>query len=240
MRQARRYVAALTAGLLLLTACNGDNNSPEPDPPPIGGEEDDEDDGDEFNEAVDEEDEEPYAVPDEVDEAYAEEVINVLLEIDVEALRIALRQEPGETLDSEAADRVAAISDGRRQAAFLETLQGYVDSPEPPERLLPPTEMSATTFHALQVLHAEPDRCLLVAGWWDLSSTTLDAPDRDEISVFSLSRVDREVTDQGRNPTPWAIRHVAAMADTDGEPIPEDEWSDIEFGDALDRTCEDR
>jgi hypothetical protein len=95
MRQTRRYVAALTAGLLLLTACSGEDNEPEPDPPPIGGDENDEDEDDQDNESVEEEDEEPYAVPDEIDEAYAEEVINVLLEIDTEALKIVLEQEPG-------------------------------------------------------------------------------------------------------------------------------------------------
>ena len=238
MRQTRRIAAALSAGMLLLTACGNDADD---NPEPIGGDEDAQEDSEpEPDEGDDEDDEEPYAVPDEIDEDYAEDVINALLEIDFEALRIALEQESGENLDFDAADRVHAISDGRRRERFLETLQDYVDDPEPPEALLPSSEMSATRFDAEMVIHAEPERCMIVAGWWDLSNTTVDPPGEEEKSLFSLARVDREVTEADRNPTPWAIRHVSQLTDPDGEPIPAAEWQTLDFGDALDHECEDR
>ena len=237
MRQARPMCAAMTAGLLLLTACNDGDNEPNPEPPPIGGEENEDDDPTENEEDPPEEDE-PYAVPDEIDEAYAEEVINVLLEIDTEALKIVLEQEPGEVIAPEAADRLAAASAGQRLASSLETFQIYVNRPETRDAFLPPDEMGTSRFEAHGVLHAEPDACILVVGWWDRTEIAVDAT--DEPSLFSLGPVDRDVTDVDRNPTPWQIREINRMMMIDDEPVPEDRWDDIDFGDELDRTCEER
>jgi hypothetical protein len=233
MRQARRCVAALAAGLLLLTACSGDNNEPEPDPPPIGGDEDDQAD-----DVVEDEDEEPHAVPDEIDEAYAEEVINVLLEINSQALKVVLAQEPGETIDPAALDQLGAISAGQRLATALETFQIYIDRPEATESFRPVEEIGVSSFQAHGILHAEPDNCILAVGWWDLTDVATDPP--DDQSLFSLGRLDRYVTALERNPTPWQIREISHMRDADDDPIPEDRWDDINFGDALDYTCEDR
>ena len=238
MRQTRRYVAALTAGLLLLTACNGDDNDPNPDPPPIGGEEDEENDDAQNEEDVEQEDEEPYAVPDEIDEAYAEEVINALLEINTEALKIVLEQEPGETMDPEAADRIAAISDGVRREMALENFQVYIDQPEATENFRPVEDIGVSRFEAHGILHAEPENCILAVGRWDLTEVAADPP--DEQQLFSLGRLDRGTTSVERNPTPWQIRDISPMRDADDQPIPDDRWDDLEFGDALDYTCEDR
>ena len=238
MRQTRRYVAALTAGLLLLTACNDDGNSPEPDPPPIGGEEEDENDDAQDEEDVEEEDEEPYAVPDEIDEAYAEEVINVLLEIDTEALKIVLGQDPGEIIDPEAVDRIVAVNEGDRRLQLMENFQTYIDEPESTDGLLPLDEMGGSRFEAHGILHAEPETCILAVGWWDLTEVATDPP--DEQHLFSLGRLDRGTTSPDRNPTPWVLREISPMRDAEGETISEDQWDDIEFGDALDHSCEDR
>jgi hypothetical protein len=238
MRLTCRYATALVTGLLLLTACNSDDNDPAPDPPPIGGDEDEDDEDDEDNEAVEEEDEEPYAVPDEIDEAYAEEVINVLLEINTEALKIVLEQEPGEVIDPEAADHIAAISDGARRELALETFQIYIDRPEATESFRPVEEIGVSYFQADGILHAEPESCILAVGRWDLTEVATDPP--DEQQLFSLGRLDRETTSVERNPTPWQIRDISPMRDADDQPISEDQWDDLEFGDALDYTCEDR
>ena len=238
MRQTRRFVAALTAGLLLLSACNGEDNEPQPDPPPIGGDENDANEDDQDNEPDEEEDEEPYAVPDEIDEAYAEEVINVLLEINTEALKIVLEQDPGEVIDPEAADRLAAISAGQRLETALETFQIYIDRPDVADDFRPVSEMGVSRFEAHGILHAEPDNCILAVGPWDLNEIVTDPP--DEQHLFSLGRVDRDTTSVDRNPTPWQVRDISPMRDADDQPIAEDQWDDIEFGDALDYTCEAR
>ena len=238
MRQARRMCAAMTAGVLLLSACNDGDDEPNPEPPPIGGEEDEADDPPEDEDEPPEDEDEPYAVPDEIDEAYAEEVINVLLDIDTEALKIVLQQDPGEVIDPEAADRLAAVSAGQRLASALETFQLYVNQPEAREVFLDTTEMGTSRFEAHGILHAEPDACVLAVGWWDRTDIAVDAT--DEPSLFSLGRVDRDVTDVDRNPTPWQIREINRMMMIDDEPVPEDRWDDIDFGDELDRTCEER
>ena len=238
MRQTRRHVAALTAGLLLLTACSGEDSEPQPDPPPIGGDENDADEDDQDNEPVEEEDDEPYAVPDEIDEAYAEDVINVLLEINSEALATVLRQEPGETIAPEAADQIAAVSDGRRLAQQLEYFQRYIDQPDAAAGFLPPDDIGTSRIDVQAILHAEPDNCMVVVGWWDLTEVAVDPP--DVYQVFSLGRLDRDVTAEDRNPTPWKIRQVTPMQDSEGEPVPEEEWDDVNFADAFDHTCEGR
>ena len=237
MRQTRRYIAALTAGLLLLTACSGEDNQPQPDPPPIGGDEDDGNEDDQDDEPVEEEDEEPYAVPAEIDEAYAEEVINVLLEINTEALKIVLDQEPGETIDPEAADRLAAIAAGGRLEFLMDAYQRYIDQPDLASGFLPTDQMGTSRFEAHGILHAEPEACILAVGWWDTSEVVDDPP--EDQSLVSLGPVDRDMTGVDRNPTPWQFREISPMVIND-EPIPEERWDEIDFGDELDRTCEDR
>lgn len=238
MGHTRRVAAAMSAGLLLLTACAHDDGND--DPAPIGGEnEADPGDADTTDEDAEEEDE-PYAVPDEIDEDYAEDVINALLEIDHEILVTALQQEQGEPLDLEATDRLHAIADGDRRKSSLRRLQGYIDDPETAQGLLPPNESKPSQMEVDSVIHAESEHCMLVAGWWDRNGMATDPPPEERKTVFSLSRVDREATSVERNPTPWMIRHIAPLQADDGEPIPDEEWGEIDFADALDRTCEER
>lgn len=232
MRRARRHVAGTAAGLLLLTACTG--NEPEPDPPPIGGEYGE----DPNDEASEEDDEDPYAAPDEIDEAYAEKVINALLETNTEALKIILQQDPGNVIDPQAADRLAAISTGRRLETALETFQVYIDQPESRDAFLPLDDIGSSRFESYGILHAEPQVCILAVGWWDLTEVVVEPP--KDPSLFSLSPVDREVTASERNPTPWQIREISEMMRVGGEPVPEGRWDEIDFGDELDRTCEHR
>ena len=239
---ARRRLAAIVASVLLLGACAGDD-----DPqvqPPVGGDADQANDpdgpGDEEPDPEgddDGENDDPYAVPDEIDEAYAEDVINALLAIEGEAVEIALGQEQGEHLAPEAIERFHAVAAGQRLDFLMETYQLYVDEPDlVDEFYLPLEEMGTTNFEAHGILHAEPDHCMLVVGFWDLSETAVDPS--DEESLVSLSPVDRDVVEPDQNPTPWQMRGLTAMS-ANGEPVPEDRWDDLNLGD-LDRTCENR
>lgn len=238
MGHTRRVAAAMSAGLLLLTACAHDDGND--DPAPIGGENGaDPGDADTTDEDAEEEDE-PYAVPDEIDEDYAEDVINALLEIDHEILVTALQQEQGEPLDLEATDRLHAISDGDFRESTMRQLQSYIDDPGNAKGFLPPSESEASQVDVDSVIHAEPGHCILAAGWWDRRGIATDPPPRERKTVFSLSRLDREITSRERNPTPWLIRHIAPLQTDDGEAIPEEQWDEIDFADALDRTCEER
>lgn len=232
-----RHVGAAGVGLLLLTACAASDAS-DPEPPPIGGEESEDGDAEEADPESVEEEDEPYAVPDEIDEAYAEDVINVLLEIESEAIKIALQQEPGDTLAVEAADRFHAMAAGGRLEFLMETYQLYIDKPELADGFVPVDEMGTTRFEADGILHSEPENCLLVVGWWDRTELAAEPP--VEQSLVSLGRLDRAVTDIERNPTPWQIREISPMMLIDDEPVPQERWDDINFGDELDRTCDAR
>lgn len=233
--RARLPAAALIGASLLLAACTGAEGETDGEVPPLGGEDGQSTDS---GPADDPGNEEPYAVPDEIDEAYAEEVINALLEIDTEALIIALEQEPGEPLGIEAVDRIHAISVGERRATAMEDFQSYVDHPERKDAFLPPDEIAPSRIDLDSIYHYEPDRCLLVVGWWDRTTLAIETSSPDNLSMFSLSRIDRDVTTLERNPTPWAIRHISPM-ESDGEQIPRERWGDINFGDALDRSCKE-
>jgi hypothetical protein len=237
MRDTRRVAAALAAGLLLLTACASSDDGSD-DAPPIGGDEDDDsDDVETEDEEEDEDEEEPFAVPDEIDEDYAENVINALLEIDTEILVTALRQEPGETLDVEATDRLHAISDGNYRESSMRDLQEYIDAPETADGFLPPDEIEPSRVEVDAILHEEPENCLMVAGWWDLRGTAREPLPPEERALFSLGRVDQEVTDRERNPTPWQLRDLGLLQ-SGGEPIPEEQWGDLDF-EAFDNSCEE-
>ena len=250
MHQARRVTALLLAGALALAACSSDDEAEAV--PPIGGEDADDDSStgdlgvedaapdDERDEGDTADDEEPFAVPDEIDEDYAEQVVNALLEIDTDILVTALGQEAGEPLDPDALDQLHAITAGEQRTRSMERLQARIDRPELNDGLLPPEEVTATVLDVDDVIHAEPNNCVLVAGFWDLSGTASEPPGDEMKTVFSLSRIDRGVTSVTRNPTPWAIRDISVLQDGSGEPIPRTEWETVNFPDDFDRTCKDR
>jgi hypothetical protein len=235
MSRACCYVALVAAGQLVLAGCSSEDAEPESARPAVGLDEPKSEDGNDEAGSKGQGDE-PYAVPEEVDEAYAEEVINVLLKINSDALRIVLEQQPGESIAPEAADRIKAIAAGGRLDFLLDAYQRYIDHPELAHGFLPTEQIGTSRFEAHGILHAEPEACILAVGWWDTSEVVEEPP--DEQSLISLGPIGPEITDD-RNPTPWQIRELSPML-TNGEPIPEDRWDDIDFGDELDRTCEER
>lgn len=235
MRRVSRLTAVVVALALAAVGCRGDE--PE-DVPPIGGEEAAAVESEPDEEP--EEPEDPYAVPDEIDEAYAELVINKLLEIRTEALILALEHDQGETLDSAVGDILASATEGHQLRRDIENFQRYVDVPEDRDLFHSPDEITAQEAEVLSVLHSEPERCIVAVGWWHLEGTTVDPPSEEEAYrwLFSLALTDG--SSESGNPTPWKIRHIGAALDEDGNPLPEEMLAEIDLGDGLDRTCEDR
>jgi hypothetical protein len=181
--------------------------------------------------------EDPYAVPDEIDEAYVERVINAILEVQDDVLRDVLQLEQGQNLTPDQTGLIFATSAGQQRQAVLDRLQGYVDDSETRGNLLPAEEMGRTYFHPERLIHAEPENCVLVVGFWENSEVTSEPRADDDFVAFSLSRKpeDEEISDG--NPTPWQWRDNAAMVDGEG-PIPADRWEDLDYDSALDHTCE--
>jgi hypothetical protein len=181
--------------------------------------------------------EDPYAVPDEIDEAYVERVINAILEVRTEILRGALQQQPGENLAPDLVALHFATTDGRQRASGLETFQRYIDDPTSQEALLPVEALGTSTFSAAELVHSEPDRCIIVVGRWDRSQVSPEA-DSDEFVAFSLSRAPVSVEVSEGNPTPWQWRGNTALVDTDDQPIEREHWLNLDYGAVLDNTCE--
>jgi hypothetical protein len=228
----RRILATtLTAGLLLLS-CTGTvdedvldlqaterptsepTEDPEPDPEP----------------------DDPYAVPDEIDEAYVERVINAILEVRSEILRGALQQEQGENLDPELMALLFATTDGAERLAGIERFQSYIDDPSTRENLRDAQSIGTTSFHPELLVHAEPDRCIVVVGFWDNSEIVQSPRHEEDYVTFSLSRIPEAAVPEG-NPTPWQWLDNAAMVDGGG-PIPRDRWSELDYAGAVEHTCD--
>jgi hypothetical protein len=228
--------AALAAGSLLLAACQGDDEpdlaelaeaeqpSPTPtaDPAPQETEEPEPDD--------------PYAVPDEIDEAYVERVINAILEVQDEVLRGALEQEPGTSLEPELVELHFATTDGAERMQGLEELQGYIDDPDTRGGLLPVDQLGSTTAEVEYLHHVEPESCILLIAYWDRTPISSTAPAReDSLTAFSLGRIDGSQERSAGNPTPWAMvdqRGVDAS-------LSREDYGDLPWVDGLDHHCQD-
>jgi hypothetical protein len=232
----RTLAKTLTAGLLLLgcTAAEDDDlldvrateepapeptEDPEPEPEP--------------------EPDDPYAVPDEIDEAYVELVINAILEVQSEVLRGALAQEQGENLAPDLVALHFATTEGSQRSDGMEYLQEYIDDPSSRGFLRAPGQLGRMTFKLDELIHAEAERCLIAIGQWDLSAVTTAPDDSGERVTFSLSRIDENSEVSGGNPTPWQWRDNRTLVDTDGAAIDREYWSDLDFEGVLDHTCEE-
>jgi hypothetical protein len=235
----RRALATTLAAGLILAACSGAEDdgdlldlqaTPEPteeateDPEPEPEEEAEPDD--------------PYAVPDEIDEAYVESVINAILEVQDEVLKGALQQSQGENLSADLTALHFATTAGAERITGLEEIQGYIDDLDRRENFRAVEDMGESTFRIEELIHGEPDACIIAVGYWDVSDLVINAPPEDDFSAFSLSRVPMDEKVSEGNPTPWQWRDVTQMADGSG-PIPREDWDDLDYASALDHACED-
>jgi hypothetical protein len=180
--------------------------------------------------------EDPYAVPDEIDEAYAERVINAILEVRTEILRGALQQQQGENLDTDLLALHFATTVGTERAEALDVIQGYIDDPETRGGLFTAEGLGENLFEVEHLHQAEPDWCILVLGYWDRAGVSSTAPSReDSLTAFSLSRVDDSVERSQGNPTPWLWR------DNQGVPgdLEPEQFDDLPWAEELDHTCTD-
>jgi hypothetical protein len=241
----RRTVAVVAAAGLVALGCSGGEDeildlqaTPSAETEPTDQPDEPEPDVEDTEEPVDEpEPDDPYAVPDEIDEDYVERVINAILEVQDDVLRSALQLEQGQILTPEQTGLIFATSAGDQRQAVLDRLQGYVDDPETRGNLLPSEEMGRTYFHPEQLIRAEPEHCVLVIGFWENREVTTEPRADGDFAAFSLSRKPEDEEISEGNPTPWQWRDNAAMVDGEG-PIPADRWEELDYDSALDHTCE--
>jgi hypothetical protein len=240
----RTLAVAAAAGLLALGCSGGEEEildlqaTPGADSEPIDEPADPEPEVEETEESAEQpEPEDPYAVPDEIDEEYVERVINAILEVQSEILRGALQQEQGENLDPDLMALHFATTDGAQRLEGLDYFQDYIDNPDNHD-FRDTDALGDMTFSIDQLIHAEQEKCLIAIGRWDVSAALLTEDNPDERVVFSLSRTDEGAEVSEGNPTPWQWRDNGILIDTEGEPIGSEYWNDLDYNSAMDHTCE--
>jgi hypothetical protein len=234
-RDVRRAPTTMLVAALLLTACSGgaddDRLELQATEEPAASVEDPDRSPSPEEEP---EPEDPYALPDEIDEAYVERVINAILEVQAEVLRGALQHEVGQNLDSDLLALHFATTQGVERSEGITYYQQIIDEPANREGVAAPDELTPTRFGVKQVLHVE-HTCIIAAGTWDRSGTTLVPPDPELAFIFSLSRItDSAAVSQG-NPTPWQWRDNGGIP----EDLDERSWVDLDYPSALDHTCKE-
>jgi hypothetical protein len=238
-------VAVVAAAGLVALGCSGGEDeildlqaTPSAETEPADQPDEPEPDVEDTEEPVDEpEPDDPYAVPDEIDEDYVERVINAILEVQSEVLRGALQQEQGENLDPDLMALHFATTEGAQRIEGVEYFQDYIDHPD--DHSFRATDaMGDMTFSIDQLIHAEPERCIIAIGRWDVSATLLNDDDPNERVAFSLSRTDEAAETSEGNPTPWQWMDNGLLIDTEGEPIGSEYWHDLDYGAVMDHTCE--
>jgi hypothetical protein len=237
----RRTLAVTAAAGLLALGCSGGEEeildlqaTPGADSEPIDEPADPEPEVEETEESAEQpEPEDPYAVPDEIDEDYVERVINAILEVQDEVLRGTLHQERGRALPEELTALHFATTSGIQRVEGLEEYQLYIDDPAARGALRTPDELGHSRFEVEEVIHAEPESCILAIGDWDRAELLNDEPPLG-LSVFSLSRIDESQERSQGNPTPWQWRDNRGLSDA----VNPDEWRDLDYDTAFDHTCE--
>lgn len=191
MTRTRRIAATMLAGVLLAGCATGGDGDDEA--PPIPQEPDDE--------AAEEpeEPEDPFAVPDEVDVAYAQTVVDALREINHEAELIAFDAAPAPMPPDEAMARVRAVHSPSMSTGLLTWLTDEVTDEQAAAERLEQREAGEVRWVVTEVGDVD-DACLPIAFEYD--SPREDAPD-EGIAALLVKQDERDPA--GHNPTPWVI-----------------------------------
>jgi hypothetical protein len=201
-----KRTAVLIASLAVaLAACGGDDDvepiaeptltetaAPTEEPTP-----------EEPDETEDPEPDDPFALPDEIDESYVQSVLDELFALRTEALRLTLAEGESTEVNDEALAILRAIHGVPARIEYADQLLRYLQEPNPQEAFLPIDEMGQTRYRVLKILRADAN-CIVVTGSPDLSEVAVD-PGEAQWSVTSLGRLDSADDEGGRNPTPWVI-----------------------------------
>jgi hypothetical protein len=233
-------VLAMSVTALLLVGCTGggDDDTLEVDAAQEPQPEETEAPEPEQTEDPEPEPEDPYAVPDEIDVAYVDSVVDALFEVRASIVRSALDHQQGENLSADAMGLLFATTAGAERQRGMESIQALIDDPSRQSNFLPGDEMGAHRFRTERLIHVEPERCIIAIGEWDESEVLIDGVATKEFVALSLSRIGEGEEVSHGNPTPWQWRDNARLHDGT-DPIPPEEWDDLDHDAALDHTCED-
>jgi hypothetical protein len=201
-----KRTAALIASLAVaLAACGGDDDvEPIAEPTPTEtAAPTEEPEPEEPDETEDLEPEDPFAIPDEIDEPYVQSVLDELFALRTEALKLTLAETDATDVDDEALAILRATHGVPARVEYADQLFRYLQEPNAEEAFLPVDEMGQTRYQVLRILRAD-ESCIVLTGSPDLSEVAVE-PGEEQWSVTSLGRLDSADDEGGRNSTPWVI-----------------------------------
>ena len=249
----RRGLAAATAAALVMAGCSAGAAEDGPDEIAQLLEEhaSDADDGDGANgdDGADPDpgpptepappDDDPFAIPDEIDPTYVDLVMNELLAIDSEILRDTLGREPGEGLTDSDSVRIRAVFSGPQLIKAGEDYLRYSNNEEARIGFLPPDELGDIRWRTEELLEAD-DSCIVAIGWYDITEVALQPYPEDTFTVAVLAPFPPDPADvriRDVNRTPWRIHDDTLMV-SGGQPVDREEWQRIDYSAVLDIPCD--
>lgn len=143
----------------------------------------------------------PFAIPEEIDEPYVEDVMNELFRLRTEALRETLRTE-GLQLPEAALELAAAAHGLPARIEFVEHLQDSL-APGAGEAFLMPSDIGRQPFIIVELLRAD-ENCVVLTGFPDLSEVARSPGDK-QMTVTALGPKSPGADSAGINTTPWVI-----------------------------------
>jgi hypothetical protein len=184
------------------------------------------------------EDEDPFAVPDEIDEAYVERVLNAILEQNSELVReaLALPAEPTALPSEKQVRTIAALYGPGSRPVRLSEVEDWVRSEEARSGQLPADEFGTQRFE-VERLEAIGPRCVTAIGWYDLTETAVEPFPRDQFGAVVLAHDDS--LDRDENPTGWRIWDDVLLQTPDGERLELEEVGAENLAAAVDTDCSD-
>lgn len=176
----------------------------------------------------------PFAVPEIIDEAYVDLVLDELLRIRTE-FELSLHDRP---LQSSvlASDRTTAeaIFAGPELTTRLTAVQDFLNTEEARERAIRAEDAGRYRFEVVE-LGPTSEVCVAAFGWPDITEVSQRPFSQDTFAVFVLARnasVDRDL-----NPTGWQFWDNTLLVTPEGDPIPHEAWSDLDYNGILDMYC---
>ncbi|MEX1163715.1 MAG: hypothetical protein WEB03_09050 [Nitriliruptor sp.] len=181
--------------------------------------------------------EDPFAIPDEIDEAYVESVMNELFRIRTEVIRRSVEANGQAVLPEDVGELIGASHSGPLRTRTIEDAQEILQATNVDEIFLAPEEMGEERFDLFTVVAADAD-CLVVTGLPDSGEVNRAGSNTTLYSVYALSRSDAA---SETNRTPWLLHDESQLFEGgSNDPAAPELVADLELDELralIDDTC---
>lgn len=178
-------------------------------------------------------DRDPFAIPEVIDKASVELVINELLAGSSALTRDILQRPLRSSLQEHDVAAAQAIYDGPYFRTRIDQLQDALNSEDLRALAVAPDVYGVARFEVVQ-LGGELEGCVVAFGWPDASETAQRPYSSETHAAYVLKR---ERSETRTNPTGWRIWDGALLLTPDDQHIPQDAWADLDVRDVLDTSC---